>query len=94
MIKHSTSPIKIESYAQNEWVAANQYQEVFSYVDVIHLWKLLNKQIINVLNSCTSFDSKKRFQKDDHSTETLQWLVDDYIQHLRHHLEQIIQKQD
>ncbi|WP_348619822.1 DinB family protein [Paenibacillus polymyxa] len=94
MIKHSTSPIKIDSYAQNDWVAANQYQEVFSYVDVIHLWKLLNKQIINVLNSCTSFDSKKRFQKEDHSTETLQWLVDDYIQHLRHHLEQIIQKQD
>lgn len=94
MIKHSTSPIKIESYAQNEWVVANQYQEAFSYVDVIHLWKLLNKQIINVLNSCTSFDSKKIFQKDDHSTETLQWLVDDYIRHLRHHLEQINQKQD
>ncbi|WP_052646789.1 hypothetical protein [Paenibacillus terrae] len=31
MIKHSTSPVKIESYAQNDWVAANQYQEAFSH---------------------------------------------------------------
>ncbi|WP_226002861.1 DinB family protein [Paenibacillus sp. BJ-4] len=92
IIKHSTSPVKIESYAQNDWVTANQYQKAFSHMDVIHLWKLLNKQIIHVLNSCTSLDFKKRFQKEDQSTETLQWLVDDYIQHMRHHLEQIRKK--
>ncbi|WP_262384750.1 DinB family protein [Paenibacillus terrae] len=92
MIKHSTSPVKIESYAQNDWVAANQYQEEFTHVDVIHLWKLLNKQIINVLNSCTALDFEKGFQKNEQTTETLGWLVDDYIQHMRHHLEQINQK--
>ncbi|WP_431088553.1 DinB family protein [Paenibacillus sp. 8b26] len=93
MIKHPTSPVKIESYAQNDWVAANQYQKEFSHVDIIHLWKLLNKQIINILNSCTAPAFEKRFHTDGEATETLAWLVDDYIQHMQHHLEQINQKQ-
>jgi hypothetical protein len=92
MIKNSTTPIKIESYDQNYWVSSNNYQEEFSMFDVIHLWKLLNKQIISVLSTCDSLDFEKKFQIDEKKTETLGWLVDDYINHMSYHLAQINKK--
>lgn len=89
LIKSSTTLVKIEPYDQNYWVAINNYQDAFSMADVIHLWKLLNKQIINVLNACDSLDFEKKFKIDDQETETLGWLVEDYIHHMSHHLAQI-----
>ncbi|MEP2667855.1 MAG: DinB family protein [Cyclobacteriaceae bacterium] len=88
--QHTATPPKIV-YDQEFWVMANDYQNMAGK-DVIALWKLVNKQISNVL---TTMESDKYLKTCDTSKEgeqlrSLEWLADDYVKHLKHHLNQVI----
>jgi hypothetical protein len=78
-------------YQQDFWVMANNYQNV-PKENVIQLWKLLNDQICAVLrtmppeNAGLSCDTGK----DKVQLRSIQWLAEDYVKHLKHHLNQII----
>jgi hypothetical protein len=83
--QYESTPSKIV-YEQDFWVAANQYQSRPSE-SVIALWKLINTQIILVLASMPP--DKYNAQSETNELHTLAWLAEDYIRHLKHHLEQI-----
>jgi len=88
--QHAATPPKIV-YDQDFWVKANDYQNMAGK-DVIILWKLVNKQISNVL---TTMESDKYLKTCDTSKEeeqlrSLEWLAADYVKHLKHHLNQVI----
>jgi hypothetical protein len=72
------------SYAQDEWVATQHYKDA-NVTDLVMLWQLLNNQIITVLNNYPS----QRWQARCNN-ETVEFLAADYVDHMRHHLEQII----
>lgn len=72
------------SYAQDEWVAAQHYRDA-NVTDLLMLWQLLNNQIITVLNNYPP----KRWQARCNN-ETVEFLAADYVNHMRHHLDQII----
>jgi hypothetical protein len=74
----------ILSYPQDEWVAAQHYKDA-NVTDLLTLWQLLNSQIITVLHNYPS----NRWQAKCNN-ETVQFLADDYVKHMRHHLSQII----
>ena len=88
--QYETTPSKI-AYDQDFWVIANTYQDARKE-DVIQLWVLMNKQIASVLLQM----SESNYQKvaDTGKTEvklhTLEFLAEDYVRHLKHHLNQII----
>lgn len=90
--QYETTPSKI-AYDQDFWVAANDYQHA-NKEDVIQLWVLMNKQISSVLFHLSESDYKK--VADTGKTEvklySLQFLAEDYVRHLKHHLNQIIPK--
>jgi len=74
-------------YQQDNWVASQDYQSE-NFQNIILLCKLLNEQVIKIINkipeeklSNTCITSEKR---------TIEWLIEDYIVHLNHHLNQII----
>jgi hypothetical protein len=74
-------------YQQDNWVASQDYQSE-NFQNIILLWKLLNEQVVKIINkipeeklSNTCITSEKR---------TIEWLIEDYIVHLNHHLNQII----
>ncbi|OCX51375.1 hypothetical protein BEL04_15195 [Mucilaginibacter sp. PPCGB 2223] len=78
-------------YAQNEWVSAQHYHEA-KIDDLLTLWRLLNKQISTVLknypqqmlqNTCDT-------GKQEVNLHTVEFLANDYVAHLEHHLKQII----
>ncbi len=78
-------------YLQDDWVRINAYQQIKTD-ELIHLWKLLNKQIARVMESiptekllCTCDTGKQG--KD---LKTLKFLMEDYIAHMNHHLGKII----
>ena len=73
----------ILSYAQDEWVTAQHYKD--ANVTQLTLWQLLNKQIITVLNTYPPHRLQARC-----NNETVEFLAADYVDHMRHHLEQII----
>ena len=71
-------------YAQDEWVAAQHYKDA-DITELLSLWQLINKQIVTVLNNYPP----ERWQAtcNDH---TVEFLANDYIDHMCHHLNQII----
>lgn len=90
--QYETLPPKIV-YNQDFWVTANNYQEMNGQ-DVIHLWQLINKQITNVLSSMQpdQFEKTCNTSKDGTELRSLEWLAQDYVKHMKHHLNQVIAK--
>ena len=78
-------------YQQDFWVAANNYQKM-SQASIIDLWQLLNHRIVAVLEEMPSgyYTNVIDTGKENINTHTLLWLAEDYIQHLQHHINQII----
>ena len=79
-------------YEQVEWVDVNHYQEA-DLGDLLSLWQLLNRQIIRVLQNYPP----NRLQIECDSSKqavglhSVEWLAQDYVVHLKHHLNQVYQ---
>ncbi len=78
-------------YHQDEWVDIQKYQGS-DVGELIELWRLLNLQIARVMhaipddklqNLCDTGKGQKKYH-------TLAFLIADYVEHLKHHLKQII----
>jgi len=78
-------------YDQDFWVSANNYQHQPDE-EVIELWKLLNGQIAATLKKMPveNYHRNCNTGKALPSHHSLQWLAEDYVKHLKHHLNQII----
>jgi hypothetical protein len=78
-------------YDQNFWVTSNAYQDS-PQQDVITLWKLINERICTVLTMMPSSHYTRQVNtgKDKESLHTLEWLAQDYVKHMKHHINQII----
>ena len=72
-------------YNQDKWVAINNYQH-WNTKDLVQLWYLLNKQIISVLKNIPGEVS----QRICNTSYTIEWLAQDYIKHLKHHMHQVL----
>ena len=77
-------------YEQDEWVRAARYQEAGS-AELLTLWRLINRQIIRVL---VNYPADRLLAKCDSSRasqsfHTVEWLAEDYVAHMKHHLNQI-----
>ncbi len=88
--QYETSPSKIV-YDQEFWVIANNYQ-FSTKKDVIQLWIQMNKQICTVLLQMNESNYGKVADagKTEIKLYSLQFLAEDYVSHLKHHLNQII----
>ena len=78
------------TYEQNELVAANRYQEM-DIETLLKLWQLLNLQIARVLADypANRWQAKCDNSKMGVSLHTVEYLAADYVDHLKHHLNQI-----
>ncbi|MBB6127771.1 DinB family protein [Mucilaginibacter lappiensis] len=79
------------TYEQNAWVTVQRYQEA-DIKDLIDLWTLLNKQIISVLKNypLDRVDARCDNSKLEPNLQTVAWLANDYLEHLKHHQGQIL----
>ena len=75
------------AYQQDFWVACNDYQHAPAG-DVIQLWRLINLRICAVLENMPPENYTK--QCNSGTLHTLQWLAEDYVKHMKHHINQII----
>ncbi|MDB4923849.1 DinB family protein [Mucilaginibacter sp.] len=79
------------TYEQVKWVDAQHYQKA-NVNELLGLWKLLNLQIARVL---LNYPAERLQAKCDNSKTTaslhsVEWLAADYVEHMKHHLKQII----
>jgi len=74
-------------YNQDKWVAITNYQQ-YSLPDLISLWYLLNKHICHLLKNISPDMAERKIQTEE--LHTVQWLAQDYVRHLLHHLHQVL----
>jgi len=79
------------AYDQNFWVDVNGYKDV-AKEDVLQLWRLMNEHICRVLNTMPPEKYMNECDMSNFSVQlrSLKWLAEDYVVHLKHHLNQII----
>ena len=77
-------------YAQDTWVIASAYQE-YNTDELIQLWALINKHICHILkNTPEHLWSRTCMTEELH---TLEWLAEDYIRHLKHHMHVVLERE-
>lgn len=78
----------ITPYNQNQWVDAQQYNDA-PIEDVIRLWASLNQAVLRVITYLSQPSLDVRCKLPDGQIVTLEWLIQDYMAHMEHHLHQI-----
>lgn len=77
-------------YDQDFWVKAQNYQNI-SASEIISLWKVLNIQIVHIVENIPDEALQRTCDttKTEPRTFTLEYLIQDYIDHLQYHLKTI-----
>ena len=76
-------------YEQEAWVAAQQYQDE-SWDALVALWQHYNQHLLHVMECVPGDRLSRRCVIGDNDPVTLEFLMKDYVVHLKHHLEQIL----
>ncbi len=79
------------TYEQVEWVTAARYQDA-DVEQLIDLWALLNLQIVRVLTNYPTgrLSASCDNSKQEPNLQTVEWLAADYVDHMLHHLKDIL----
>jgi hypothetical protein len=76
-------------YDQRSWVDAGGYQER-PWPSIVRLWSELNAQVAHVVARIPAERLATRCRIGEGPPATLEFIARDYVKHLRHHLEQIL----
>lgn len=84
-----TARLEFPRYAQDDWVTLQHYNER-PWPELIALWCDYNRHLAHVMAHFKpdALDTPCVIEYDD--PVTVQWLMTDYLDHLNHHLHQII----
>ncbi len=91
-------------YAQDEWIAAQHYQDA-PWARLVELWRLYNLHLLHVVSRIPaevlerprrphSLDKIAFRLVDESEVATLEYLIRDYVEHLKHHLKQILAEEE
>jgi hypothetical protein len=97
-----TDDLIFPGYVQDQWVSSQNYRNE-SWPELIQLWSSYNLHLLHVASaipedvltkprSSHTLDQIAFNLVDKTDPATLEYLIRDYLDHLRHHLDQIFQK--
>lgn len=75
-------------YNQNKWNEFSYYQDIDSK-QIISFWTIYNKQLIEIIKRIPTENLTKQIRIGE-TLLTLEFLIIDYVEHLEHHLRQLI----
>jgi hypothetical protein len=93
VLAQSARGLVYEEYDQDHWVAAQRYHQV-PWRDLVALWSAYNRHLAHVIGCAPAVALSYRPGLAPGATPpaeqtTLEFLMTDYVDHLRHHVEQI-----
>jgi hypothetical protein len=81
--------IAFDGYEQDAWVARQRYADV-PFRDLVALWAAYNRHLAHVIAAAPADALARTGRAPDGTGDvTLQFLMEDYVRHLRHHLDQL-----
>ena len=88
-IQFERKPYKIYKYNQEGLVKANDYQN--SDIDeIVEFWLSINKRIKVLINLQTEESLNFKIELSNGEISDLRFLMTDYVDHLEHHMNQIV----
>jgi hypothetical protein len=86
-------------YEQDDWVAAQRYQDA-DWGTLIDLWRAFNLHLASVMEHTPAGERTREYIKHNFdqvafrpmpvgAPATLDWFMEDYVEHLKHHLRQV-----
>jgi hypothetical protein len=87
-IPFAPRPYHLRSYNQDQLVTANDYQHA-DPTELLHLWQAINRRIIRVVDALAPQMSTYQIIREEEQID-LKFLIEDYLNHMRHHLAQIV----
>jgi hypothetical protein len=83
-----TKRIDLPGYDGDEWVSVQRYQDR-PWREIIDLWQMYNTELAWLIRNVDRQALGNIWHTPDGQDLTLEFIMRDYIVHLRHHLEQI-----
>ncbi len=83
------NPLSLDGYEQERWVATQKYRDE-SWKDLISLWKSYNIHLAHLIACVPDEKLGNTVQLGQSTPVTLEFLMKDYLRHLKHHLDQIL----
>ncbi|WP_408010257.1 hypothetical protein ACJROX_08180 [Pseudalkalibacillus sp. A8] len=75
----------IQSYNQDQWVMVQNYQNRPLH-EIVNLFQTLNKQIVNIVKNIPNEKLSNLCDIGNNQRKTLEWLIQDYLEHMEHHI--------
>lgn len=88
-VRSQFEELPLITYDQNNWNKFSYYQQLDKQ-QLIDFWTLYNKQILALMQQIPEVNLNKKCNTGGAEPLTIEYLFTDYVQHLKHHLNQII----
>ena len=82
--------LDIAGYQQEQWVSAQDYAGQ-PWTDLVDLWSLLNRHLVHIIRRVPADCLPHTISIAGREPVTLEFVIDDYLAHMEHHLGQILQ---
>jgi hypothetical protein len=79
---------RYDGYQQDEWVSRQQYDRI-PWRDLVALWSAYNRHLAHVIGCAPAETLSHTAESPDGMPVTLGFMMDDYVTHLKHHVDQI-----
>jgi hypothetical protein len=90
-VQFAPQPFVYEPYRQDDLVRVNRYQQLPT-AEILALWEALNRQLVRVLEAVPEDKlNLAAVHAGSGQQYSLLELAEDYVVHLKHHLQQIFQ---
>ena len=76
-------------YDPDQWNFLNGYQQMEGKT-VIEFWTMYNKHLLELIKKIPSENLLLECNTGDENNHTLGWIINDYLDHMEHHLKQVI----
>ena len=81
--------IDFVGYQQNRWIDSQNYNARL-WQDLLAFWTLYNLHLAHIIENVAAEALTNEITIEDAGTFTLEFIMQDYVEHLKHHLGQIL----
>jgi hypothetical protein len=81
--------LELPGYEQDGWIRVQHYQER-PWKEIIDLWQIYNTHLAGVIRHVDPKALKNMWRAPEGQDVDLEFIIRDYVVHMRHHLDQIL----
>jgi hypothetical protein len=81
--------IPLQQYQQQEWVQVQRYHSL-AWTEIVKLWQVYNSHLLHIMKQVDESKLGHTGTFPESETKSLQFILDDYVDHIDHHLKSIL----